>query len=104
MHNFLSQLPQDTTQEHFESLISTKQTRIERIVSFGQISPDTGWYDQDEHEWVIVLEGSGTIEFEDGTSTTLNKGDYLNITAHTKHKVTYTAVNQPTIWLAVFYT
>ena len=52
----------------------------------------------------MVLEGSGTIEFEDGTSTTLNKGDYLNITAHTKHKVTYTAVNQPTIWLAVFYT
>ncbi|KAF7770132.1 cupin 2 domain-containing protein [Pseudoalteromonas citrea] len=103
MHNFLSQLPQDTTQEHFEAIINTKQTRIERIVSFGQTSPDVGWYDQHENEWVMVLEGSGTIEFEDGTSKTLSKGDYLNIAAHTKHKVTHTAINEPTVWLAIFY-
>ncbi|WP_212747740.1 hypothetical protein [Pseudoalteromonas aurantia] len=42
----------------------------------------------------MVLEGSDTIEFENGTSTTLNKRDYLNITAHIKRKVTNTGVNQ----------
>ncbi|MBE0367601.1 cupin domain-containing protein [Pseudoalteromonas sp. MMG013] len=103
MNNLLSQLPINTTKEHFEELIATKQTRIERIVSFGQTSPNSGWYNQTEHEWVMVLEGSGTIEFECGQSVTLNKGDYLNIPAHTKHKVSHTALNQATVWLAVFY-
>lgn len=103
MANLLAKLPEDKSQEHFQDLISTKQTRIERIVSYGQSSPDSGWYNQDEHEWVMVLEGSGTIEFENADTVTLNKGDYINISAHTKHRVSHTMPNTATIWLAVFY-
>jgi cupin 2 domain-containing protein len=77
--------------------------RIERIVSSGQTSPESGWYDQNENEWVIVLEGFGTIQFEDGSEITLKKGDFVNIPAHTKHKVSETDKNNITIWLAVFY-
>ncbi len=40
--------------------------RIERIVSQGQPSPEGFWYDQDESEWVIVLEGNAAVEFEEG--------------------------------------
>ncbi len=77
--------------------------RIERIVSKGQTSPDSGWYDQEEHEWVMVMKGQATIAFENGTSVTLAQGDYLNIPAHCKHKVSWTDPNRATVWLAVFY-
>ena len=103
MTNLFENIPDDLSSEHFIDLIKAKNVRIERIVSLGHTSPDVGWYDQDENEWVIVLEGSGTILFENEIECVLNKGDYLNIPAHTKHKVSETAPNNLTIWLAVFY-
>ena len=48
------------------------------------VSPEEGWYDQDENEWVMVIEGQGVIEFEDGRVVTLSKGDYINIAAREK--------------------
>jgi cupin 2 domain-containing protein len=53
---------------------------------------------------VIILEGSGAVLFEDGRQIVLNKGDYLNISAHARHKVLWTDPLALTIWLAVFYT
>lgn len=101
--NIFSALPEDTGKEVFESLIESSSVSIERIISQGHTSPDEGWYDQDRHEWVIVLEGAGKIEFEDGRISTLSKGDYLNIPSHTKHKVIWTDPTQKTIWLAIHY-
>nr|WP_319492648.1 cupin domain-containing protein [uncultured Desulfobacter sp.] len=103
MSNLFENIPDDLSSEHFIDLIKEKNVRIERIVSLGHTSPDFGWYDQDENEWVVVLEGSGTILFENGIEHVLNKGDHLNIPAHAKHKVTETDSNSITIWLAVFY-
>lgn len=103
MTNIFQQIPDDLTQEHFSDLISSPNIRIERIISLNHSSPESGWYDQEEHEWVIVLEGSGTIEYEGGREVTLNKGDYLNIPAHTKHRVSRTESDEITVWLAVFY-
>ncbi len=77
--------------------------RIERIISKGHTSPDDSWYDQRENEWVMVLEGSGSIMFEDGREVTLEKGDYLNIPSHAKHRVTWTDPDHDTVWLVVFY-
>ena len=101
--NIFKTLPDNLDQEHFQDLISTRNVRIERIVSLGHTSPEHGWYDQQENEWVIVLEGSGTIQFENGREVILNKGDYINIKAHEKHKVSRTDPENITIWLAVFY-
>jgi cupin 2 domain-containing protein len=84
-------------------LLRHKNIKIERIVSQGLASPKNGWYDQTQNEWVIVLEGSGSILFESGEEVNLKKGDYLNIPAHTKHKVTRTDLNNITIWLAIHY-
>ena len=55
-----------------------------------------------ENEWVILLEGEASIEFEDKTIH-LKKGDYINIPSHQKHKVIKTSKNPPAIWLAIFY-
>jgi cupin 2 domain-containing protein len=101
--NIFDVLPEDLPEEIFEDIIRTSNMRIERIVSKGRGSPEAGWYDQEENEWVIVLEGSGAVLFEDGRQIVLNKGDYLNIPAHAKHKVLWTDPRGLTIWLAVFY-
>lgn len=96
-------MPEDLSQEVVEDLVRSPSVRIERIVSDGHSSPDSGWYDQDESEWVIVLDGSGSILFENGDEVVLRAGDYTNIPAHTRHKVLWTDNDKPTIWLAVFY-
>ncbi|MCE4934464.1 cupin domain-containing protein [Aliivibrio fischeri] len=103
MPNLFKEIPNELPSEIFEDILSTPNIRIERILSHGHSSPEQGWYDQDENEWVLVLSGFGVIEFDDGRIITLNKGDYLNIKAHEKHKVQATAPNETTVWLAVFY-
>ena len=103
MDNLFENIPDNLPAEHFTDLVQEANIRIERIVSLGHTSPESGWYNQAENEWVMVLEGSGTILFENGGEHVLNKGDYLNIPAYTKHKVTRTDPKNLTIWLAVFY-
>ena len=103
MNNIFLSIPDNIENEIFEDLLKKDNVRIERIVSKGQSSPKKGWYDQKEHEWVVVLEGAGIISFENGADVKLCKGDFLNIPAHTKHKVKWTDPDSPTIWLAVFY-
>jgi len=71
-------------------------------VSHGHASPEGFWYDQDEHEWVMVLQGAARLQLEDRTID-LGHGDYINLPAHTKHRVQWTTTDQPTIWLAIFY-
>lgn len=101
--NIFESLPVDVSKETFEDIVRTPNVRIERIVSKGHSSPAEGWYDQDENEWVIVLKGSGSILFDDGREVVLNKGDYIGIPAHAKHKVIRTDRDDVTVWLAVFY-
>ncbi len=103
MKNLFAALPTNLESEVFEDLVGNESIRIERIISKGHASPADGWYDQDENEWVVVLQGSGTILFEGGNEIRLKVGDYLNISAHKRHKVTWTDPNKTTIWLAVFY-
>lgn len=103
MANIYSGLPAQLDQELFGELLRTENLRIERIVSKGHTSPEHGWYDQTENEWVIVLEGSGRLLFEVGGEVALNRGDYVNIPAHSRHKVIWTDPDVVTVWLAVFY-
>lgn len=101
MSNIYSSLPSVLDQESFDDLLRSDHVRIERIVSRGQVSDD--WYDQSENEWVMVLEGAASISFEDGNRVSLVRGDYVNIPAHVRHKVSWTDPDQLTVWLAIFY-
>jgi cupin 2 domain-containing protein len=103
INNVFESLAEHIENEVFEEIIAGEHVRIERILSQGHTSPDEGWYDQDEHEWVVVLRGKGIIQYEDGSTVELNTGDYLNIPAHKKHRVSWTDPEQVTAWLAVFY-
>ena len=90
MPNTFYHISDNLPQEVFETLLDNRHVKIERIFSKGQTSPKSGWYNQDLHEWVTLLEGAATITFEDGKEANLSKGDYLNIPAHVKHKVSWT--------------
>lgn len=106
MNNLFSILPEDLPcdlpQELIEVLVENRNVRIERIVSTGHASPDGFWYDQEQHEWVVLLQGAARLRFEDGT-VEMKPGDHLNILAHRKHRVEWTTPEEPTVWLAVFY-
>ena len=101
--NLFKQIPADLSEEVFETLAQGGEVKIERIISHGQSSPRSGWYDQENDEWVIVLKGFATIAFEDGSIVELEEGDYLTIPAHCKHRVTRTSSDPETVWLAVHY-
>lgn len=90
--------------ELMERLVDTAHVRIERIVSTGHASPEGYWYDQSESEWVIVLQGEARLSLDNRPEPLLLKpGDFLNIPAHQKHRVEWTSKEEPTVWLAVFY-
>jgi cupin 2 domain-containing protein len=103
--NLFQNLPIDVPEELVEVLVESKHVRIERIVSTGHASPDGFWYDQEEHEWVVVIKGEARLHFAgDDEPISMKPGDHLLIPAHKKHRVTWTTPEEPTVWLAVFYT
>ena len=86
------------------TLRETADVRIERIVSHGHTSPKDFWYDQEQHEWVLVLRGAARLRVKDEEQPIeMKPGDFVNIPAHTKHRVEWTALEEPTVWLAVHY-
>jgi cupin 2 domain-containing protein len=90
-------------EELVERMKTGRGARIERIVSRGHASSEGFWYDQEEHEWVVVLSGRARLRFQDGGDVELGPGDYVDIAAHTRHRVEWTAPEVDTVWLAVFY-
>ncbi len=102
VRNIFDDLPSHLPKEVVQTLLCAADVRIERIISHGHASPADFWYDQDQHEWVVVLKGAARLQFEDETAE-MTPGDFVNIPAHKKHRVEWTAPDEPTIWLAVFY-
>ena len=102
MPNLFAALPPPGSEEAFETLLDSAALRIERIVSHGHASPGGFWYDQDRHEWVVLLRGAARLRFEDEVLG-MQPGGFVNIPAHRKHRVEWTTPDEPTIWLAVRY-
>ncbi|WP_146526726.1 cupin domain-containing protein [Novipirellula artificiosorum] len=103
MTNLFDPLPTSLAEELVTVLASNSQVRVERIVSMGHASPPGFWYDQEEHEWVALLQGEAKLIFEDGTALTMRPGDHLLIDAHQRHRVESTSSSRPTVWLGVFF-
>ncbi|MEG1520767.1 MAG: cupin domain-containing protein [Clostridia bacterium] len=72
---------------------------MEEIFSFGFVSPDGFWYNQDESEFVYIAEGFTKLEL-DGEIVALNKGESYFIEKHKKHRVNYTSNDCK--WICVF--
>ncbi len=102
MNNIFANIKIDEKNEDFLNILKHDSIRIERIVSNGQVSEEGFWYEQVENEFIIILEGSMVLEFEN-KEVLLNTGDYYNIKINEKHRVKYTSISETTICLAVFY-
>ena len=91
-------------QERSTVLLDTPKLRLERIHSCSATSPEGFWYDQREHEWVTLLQGSARLRFSDEPQVCeLNRGDQLLISAHRRHRLEQTDQAPGTIWLALFW-
>jgi cupin 2 domain-containing protein len=102
IENLFQQLPENPPEELFTLLQESSAIRIERIVSRGHASPPDFWYDQDQDEWILLLRGAARLVIESATLN-LKPGDFLNIPAHTRHRVDWTTPDEPTLWLAVHH-
>lgn len=103
MANLFDHLPAPSRDEEFVELLSRAGARIERIVSTGQSTPADAPYDQDQDEWLLLLSGSAGLWIDGEGERELRPGDYLLIPAHCLHRVTWTAKDGPTIWLAIHF-
>jgi cupin 2 domain-containing protein len=104
MPNIFAGIPRHLDAEEVTVLLATPGVTIERIVSTGQASPAGFWYDQPRAEWVLLLQGSAALEFAgEAAPRILRPGDALLIGAHVRHRVAWTDVDQPTVWLAVHH-
>lgn len=87
-------------QEIIENLFSNEKIKFEKIISNGVCSPISFWYDQDENEFILIIDGNAILEFEDGILK-MKKGDYFIIKAHLKHRVKWTS--KDCLWFCVFF-
>lgn len=101
--NIFRNLPENQMPEELVEVLEQREhMRMERIVSQGHCSPEGFWYDQEEDEWVLIVQGEAVLELEDGVQKRLHIGDYFMLPAHYKHRVAWTSSQPPCIWLCVF--
>jgi len=107
--NLFESIPTDIPEELVEVLAEGRgQIRIVRLVSQGHSSPDGFLYDQEETEWVVLLQGRAVMSFENPITGVINPvplkpGDWIEIPAHARHRVESTSPDEPTVWLAVHW-
>ena len=95
--NLLDNLPKELAEELFTQVFSGGEFRAQRIVSKGHTAPETGWFDQEEHEWVLVLQGEAELSFDSGEVRRLSAGGFASIPARTKHRVSWTTPDRETV-------
>jgi len=104
MPNLFAALPPPGSEEAFETLLESAALRIERIVSHGHASPEGFWYEEEEGEWVVLLQGAADLQFAgEEAPRRLAPGDWVDIPPRTRHRVAWTDPDRPTVWLAVHY-
>lgn len=102
--NLYHDVPPTLSQEQVCRLLATPDLRIERIVSTGQESPPDFWYDQDWAEWVLVLAGTAGLLIEgEAAPRRLERGSFVHLGPHVRHRVAWTDPAVPTVWLVIHH-
>ena len=102
--NLFAATPASPDAEFVEALAAGRAFRMERIVSAGHVTPPYEWYDQEQDEWVTLLSGAATIRFDSPEELIeLLPGDYLLIPARRRHRVEFTSLTEPSVWLAIHF-
>jgi cupin 2 domain-containing protein len=99
VRNLFAAAQPDTGGEVFQKLLEGGAFRLESITSRGTASPEGFWYVQAQPEWVLLLRGSASLEFEGNLISDLLSGDYLMIPQGCRHRVA--SVSADAVWLAI---
>jgi len=92
------------SKELFQTLLSSRSLKIERIISTGQATKEGKWLKSRRNEWVMVVKGAAKLRFFKNNRVVKMKADsHILIPANTLHRVDWTDPRQKTIWLAVYY-
>jgi cupin 2 domain-containing protein len=109
-----------------ESLVETKDVRVERVISQGQASSLSVSCSQLHNELVLVMRGQTGLQVETervslqpgerglqggefagdllkNVTVNLVPGDYLFIPPHSRNRVDWTSPDEQTVWLAVYF-
>ena len=101
--NLLTSTPPPAGREQIEVLLEQGELKLERIHSCAASTPEGQWYDQEQGEWVALLQGSAQLRFEDEPQPRqLQAGDWLWIAPHRRHRVEATDGGRGCLWLALF--
>ena len=103
VNNLFANLSVPGPDESFTTLLARPGLRIERIVSHGYTTPPDQPYEQSEEEWVLLIQGAACLWLDGRGEVALAPGDYLLIPAGLRHRVTWTAPDRPTVWLAIHF-
>ncbi len=91
----------ENSKEFFENIaFGSGNFRIEKILSLPYSNGE--WYDQSEDELVLLLDGTSTIEFENGELIEMQKGDSVLIKKGLRHRVAKTSEQPHCVWLTIF--
>ncbi len=94
----------ELSEEIFEIIIEKDNFYVERIISFGQKTPEDTWLRQERAELVFLLKGWAKLEFrENDEEITMKPGNYILIKPNEEHRVSETAPDEETIWLAIHF-
>ncbi len=85
--------------ETLKKLFSNEKVRISAITS--NTIENGGWYEQEEDEWFVLLEGEALLEI-DGEIIDIKRGDTMFIPAFTLHRVKKTSATA--LWVTVHIT
>lgn len=96
LYNVFKNIKISSDGEIEEKIYEDESLKIIRTMSLDQV---TDFYDQEELEIVILLGGVAEIEYDDGRTISLEKGDTLEIKPHEIHRV---KSQEKAIWLCIF--
>ena len=95
-----------SSNEQLDTLLKRNGFRVERIVSWEDETPHSGWLEHEEDEWLLLLEGNAHLRFDASQSLmpvrALRRGEPCFIMAHQRHVIAQHST--PTIWLRILCT
>ncbi len=104
MDNLFAAIPDQLPDELVTVILQQPTLRIERIVSRGHCSAPGFWYQQQQHEWVLLVQGAARLRLENQpTPVSMEAGDYLLIPAELRHRLEWTSPASDCIWLCLFF-
>lgn len=100
MNNIFENIELAGEEEQFDLLQKGLHYRIERIVTSGHSSPEGFYYEQENDEWIFLVQGEVILEMEE-KYVQMKTGDHLFIPKNCRHRIEKSSVEPVCIWVCI---